>query len=77
MHVVVPDTMIICVQNHIQCNQNATEYGNIMQVCRGVVFKQSPMASSRKCVGSFALKEEGYKNSSFIWVKCTQDVYAH
>ena len=50
-HVVVPYMIIIHVQSHSHCNQDVTEYGNVIQACGGTVHKHSPVASSRRCGG--------------------------
>ena len=45
IHVIVNDVSIIYVHGYINCNQNATEYGNVIKVQRGMIFEHLPMIS--------------------------------
>ena len=64
-HVVVPYMTIVHMQSHSKCNQYATKYGNVIQVCTGTVFKESSLVSRRKH-GDFSLKEGGSNDNRFI-----------
>ena len=70
------------MQGHISCNQNVAEYGNVIQAHRGVIFKHSIIASSRKH-GVVNIKSEKKQtqplfsnklSSTFITVKYTMAI---
>ena len=45
-----------------RCNQNATEYENVLQACGGVAFEQSTVTTHREC-GGLTLKDEGCRDN--------------
>ena len=60
--------VILHMQGNDNCNQDATEYGNVHQACLGAVCEHTSIASHRKCGGLF-IKEEQCNNNIFkrIW----------
>ena len=64
-HVAVPNMIIIHVQSHSQCNQDAAMYGNVIKFHRDAVFKHSQMARSRKHGGLF-IKNDECNDSRFV-----------
>ena len=56
------------MQGHTGYNQNAIEYRNVLQTCRDMVFKCTPITSSIKC-GGFTLKEDGCSDNRNLIVQ--------